>query len=599
MANGTPHFFDASRFVSSSGGAEGGTVFFYYTDTTTLAPVYTDIGLTTPANNPVNVGVGAILPVLYLDPTIVYRRRIVFTDGSEFNEDPLPLILGSAILASNSGADLVGYKPNLSGAVTRTVASKLSDITSVKDFGAKGDGSTDDTSAIQAAINSVSGQSAACIYFPPGVYKTTASLTVTRGQLSLKGAGLGSTVIRCATNGVDVFKIRSAVAPNTVSNISISEMQIDTAGFTPTSGTGLYFENVVSASISNVSLGNHSNSLAILGCFNVVIDNCIFAHGGLPTPNGRVAIYVSKSTAPYGGTTCANIFLNNVTGTGGGTYTDSSTPGAGYGMYIDCVDGLWVDNCYFGYYDQAGVYINKAGFFMSGIKLSNVWLDHARNYGLWLNGSSGVNGAAEFNSVRIVGGLNAVYNAYITGNWADVSFNGGHAEQANDHSIACTTTGSGISFTGFDCSAPTTRSSKTCFFFNGPSYVRLSSCTIDGGAAASTLHGAYFGQGVGHVLVGNTMKNCAIAAKIDGVVDYWTAVGNFDATNANTFAINNNSSGSHFFISNVGGQSTGYGTPTGPVKVANFPGASATLVQCSNMIAQLVTELKTRGILAA
>ncbi|MDE2343602.1 MAG: hypothetical protein KGL63_09480, partial [Betaproteobacteria bacterium] len=49
----------------------------------------------------------------------------------------------------------------------------------------------------------------------------------------------------------------------------------------------------------------------------------------------------------------------------------------------------------------------------------------------------------------------------------------------------------------------------------------------------------------------------------------------------------------------VGPQITGYGTPTGASKISNFPGASATLVQCSEMIAQIVTDLKTHGLLAA
>lgn len=49
----------------------------------------------------------------------------------------------------------------------------------------------------------------------------------------------------------------------------------------------------------------------------------------------------------------------------------------------------------------------------------------------------------------------------------------------------------------------------------------------------------------------------------------------------------------------VGAQISGYGTPTGQSRLASFPGASATLVQCSAQIAQIITDLKTHGLLAS
>lgn len=54
-----------------------------------------------------------------------------------------------------------------------------------------------------------------------------------------------------------------------------------------------------------------------------------------------------------------------------------------------------------------------------------------------------------------------------------------------------------------------------------------------------------------------------------------------------------------FFNTFPTGQKTGWGTPTGNTSVTNFPGASATLVQCSNVIAQLITDLKLLGFYAA
>jgi hypothetical protein len=62
-----------------------------------------------------------------------------------------------------------------SGATTRTLQNKLRDVISVKDFGATGDGATDDTVAIQAALTAGAGKS---VYFPAGTYITSAGLNV-------------------------------------------------------------------------------------------------------------------------------------------------------------------------------------------------------------------------------------------------------------------------------------------------------------------------------------------------------------------------------------------------------------------------------------
>lgn len=177
MATGVPHTFDEARFLSNIGGITGGAVYFYYTGTTNPAPIYTDINLTTPATNPVIVANGAILPNLYLDPTITYRRRILFMDSTVQDVDPLPVPGVSPVaLGATTGASLVGYSPSATYPVG-TVGYKLQETISVKDFGAKGDGVTDDRAAIQAALDFAgTGGGGVKVRLPRGNYRITSGL---------------------------------------------------------------------------------------------------------------------------------------------------------------------------------------------------------------------------------------------------------------------------------------------------------------------------------------------------------------------------------------------------------------------------------------
>ena len=61
-----------------------------------------------------------------------------------------------------------------------SLGAKAQEVVSVKDapYSATGDGTTDDTAAIQAAIDSLTGGSGGVLYVPPGYYRVTATINV-------------------------------------------------------------------------------------------------------------------------------------------------------------------------------------------------------------------------------------------------------------------------------------------------------------------------------------------------------------------------------------------------------------------------------------
>ena len=101
-------------------------------------------------------------------------------------------------------ASIVTYQPAGTGAVATTVQTKLRESVSVKDFGAVGDGVTDDTAAIQAAINSNSR-----IYVPEGVYITgTLNFPNVIGNTPcvFQGAGMGKTILQANSTNIALLR---------------------------------------------------------------------------------------------------------------------------------------------------------------------------------------------------------------------------------------------------------------------------------------------------------------------------------------------------------------------------------------------------------
>lgn len=199
---------------------------------------------------------------------------------------------------AGNGANIVGYKSALAGAVARTIQSKFSEFVSVKDFGAVGDGVADDTAAITAAIT-VGQNTNWMVYFPPGDYVISSVINVNldvKTQLVLMGAGEHVTKIKVAGASQNFLAVTGnfgnywldSVTPN--GSFTMSNMTVSCWGGVDNSGTaismnmgsqlgrpnkGIRFTNVSFKS----EVGFFAYSVSLRNCAQINFDTCRFFSG--------------------------------------------------------------------------------------------------------------------------------------------------------------------------------------------------------------------------------------------------------------------------------------------------------------------------------
>jgi hypothetical protein len=162
--------------------------------------------------------------------------------------------------------------PTPTGALTaRSLSARFADIVNVKDFGAVGDGTTDDTTAIQAAITA--GGQHSKIWLPSGTYKVTSTLTITNDRVHFFGSGMWATQILFAPTANDTC-IEISDGANIIYQGSISDLTFYSNDSTYTK---------VALEISDAS-GYRAENIAIGG--GVVVGSSTFWSGNSATSIG-------------------------------------------------------------------------------------------------------------------------------------------------------------------------------------------------------------------------------------------------------------------------------------------------------------------------
>lgn len=188
-----------------------------------------------PGGNHIAVYLNGVRLSAGIDFTETSSASITLTDALALN-DEVVCVVGSELTASVASEN-VGYQTNGTGSVYRSVRTVLRERRSVKDFGAVGNGTTDDTVAIQAAFDASSDRE---IFFPSGTY-VCGAVTITN-QCRVMGEGADATYIKASGAAIDVWRVQTTARVD-VENLTFSPavaVTKQTAGaylkYDPTSG---------------------------------------------------------------------------------------------------------------------------------------------------------------------------------------------------------------------------------------------------------------------------------------------------------------------------------------------------------------------------
>jgi hypothetical protein len=350
----------------------GGLIYTYLAGTSTPAAAYTtSTGLIAHANPIVLDAAGRIATgEIWLTTGVDYKFLVKTSVGVQLGSyDNIPSINDFtsiyAGLANTSnpalGDALVGFRQsnasgNLTGAVGRTVHTKLQESVSVKDFGAVGNGVTDDTEAFILAIASVTAGGSR-LYVPEGTYIITSTLTVD-GFVNIEGDGILNTVIKASGNFSAVLTFSPTAYYCYVSNLSIN------TDLTTTECVSIQRPAVVTRFYNVEFRGDKSGNLIYSNGDNTEFESCTWYLGVRETNAINLDSY-NQNTG----------FLNCRFG-GFGTgiiISDTLSP-------ANRVEGTRIDNCYF---INTGAYNILLGNSLLTC-ISNCVLDQATDTSLYL-----------------------------------------------------------------------------------------------------------------------------------------------------------------------------------------------------------------------
>lgn len=247
-------------------------------------------------------------------------------------------------------ADPGMYIFGAAGAVARTVTDRLMERLSVRDFGAVGDGATDDTAAIQAAVSyaqalvssfsTVDGYGVQ-IDFPAGTYLVTSPILVTYHGLSFVGAaGKGAKIVGAGT----LFQVGDYTLTRRAWFTEFKNLNLVCSDWTALS-TGVILYRTVSAKFKDVNFLNwyvgidtfRASETFVSRCRSQVNNRTVQALAWLRMQGTDETATTSDTYTPGGG-----IHITDCEIKGGGNGVDTTS-----GVLLHSCDGFYLTQTHF------------------------------------------------------------------------------------------------------------------------------------------------------------------------------------------------------------------------------------------------------------
>jgi hypothetical protein len=436
LAGAGAQFFDNSGVPLS-----GGLVYTYAAGTTTPQTTYTTNAGSIAHTNPIVLDSAGRVPSggeIWLTDAVAYKFLLRTSTAVLIATYDNVTGNGSGIyanLAASSGSSLVGYTQGGSGAVATTVQAKLRQTVSVMDFGATGNGTTDDTIAIKAAL--ATGNT---VYLPKGTYLISSGLTIatsgqniygdgpTQSNILVSGSVYDAITISSNYGGVDGVKIYSATARASGAFVNFSS---DTRGnfvrnfvlqngyigivitanavitylqngeildATSSTGTGIIINGGNDTFISNVVMDSSGSEpdcgLRINSSQAVWVSDSDIIHSGTPlkiSPNGSLGQFV---------TWCffSQFALDTSNGNGIEIFPSNSAT----------VKGLFFDNCWSSTNNRGAYVASTSGGIVDTVHFTDCTFYNNQLQGALVDTSGGSVSNVEFNNCRVAGNSQAV-----------------------------------------------------------------------------------------------------------------------------------------------------------------------------------------------